>query len=49
MNDMEIINMCKEIETHHGEEVRYSDTAGIRQLQFIKELDGVDVLNEYYG
>lgn len=49
MNDMEVIEMCKIIEAHHIDEVRYSDTAGIRQLQFIKELNSTDVLNEYYG
>lgn len=49
MNDMEVIEMCKIIEAHHNDNIRYSDTAGIRQLQFIKEMNIEGVLNEYYG
>lgn len=49
MNDMEVIEMCKIIEAHHINEVRYSDTAGIRQLQFINEISSEEVLDEYYG
>ena len=49
MNDMEVIDMCKTIESHKENHVRYSDTAGIRQLQFIDELNSEDILNEYYG
>ena len=49
MNDMEVIDMCKTIESHKKNHVRYSDTAGIRQLQFIDELNSEDILNEYYG
>ena len=49
MNDIEVIEMCKIIEAHHIDDIRYSDTAGIRQLQFINELSNERVLNEYYG
>ena len=49
MNDMEVIDMCKIIEAHHIDDVRYSDTAGIRQLQFLNPLCSEEVLNEYYG
>lgn len=49
MNDMEVIEMCRIIETHHAEEIKYSDTAGMRQLQFINELNAQEVLDEYYG
>ncbi len=49
MNDMEVIEMCKIIEAHHIDDVRYSDTAGIRQLQFLNEISSKEVLNEYYG
>ena len=49
MNDMEVIEMCKVIEAHHSDSVSYSDTAGIRQMQFIKQLKAEEVLNEYYG
>ena len=34
---------------HHIDQVRYTDTAGIRQLQFINEISEEEVLNEYYG
>lgn len=49
MNDMEVIEMCKVVEAHYPDSVRYSDTAGIRQLQFINEISSEEVLNEYYG
>jgi hypothetical protein len=49
MNDMEVIEMCKTIEANHQKSVRYSDTAGIRQLQFLKEISVEKVLDEYYG
>ena len=49
MNDMEVIEMCKVVEAHHIDQVRYTDTAGIRQLQFINEISEEEVLNEYYG
>ncbi|WP_027449535.1 DUF4007 family protein [Xylanibacter brevis] len=49
MNDMEVIEMCKIIEAHHINDVRYSDTAGIRQLQFLNEMSCEEALNEYYG
>ena len=49
MNDLEVIDMCKAIESHKKNHVRYSDTAGIRQLQFIDELNSEEILNEYYG
>ena len=49
MNDMEVIDMCKTIESHKTNHVRYSDTAGIRQLQFINDINSEEILNEYYG
>lgn len=49
MNDIEVIEMCKEIERNIPDSLRYTDTAGIRQLQFIKQVKGETVLNEYYG
>ena len=49
MNDMEVIEMCKIIEAHHNDDVRYTDTAGIRQLQFLNEMSCEEALNEYYG
>ena len=49
MNDMEVIEMCKIIEAHHIDDLRYSDTAGIRQLQFINPMTCEEALDEYYG
>lgn len=49
MNDLEVIEMCKTIQEHHSQEVRYSDTAGIKQLQFIQEIKEEEALEEYYG
>ena len=48
MNDMEVIDMCKRLESQRPDEIRYSDTAGIRQLQFIKNLTKEEILNGYY-
>ena len=49
MNDMEVIEMCKVLEAHHIDDLRYSDTAGIRQLQFINPMTCEEVLDKYYG
>lgn len=49
MNDMEVIEMCKIIESHNIGDIRYSDTAGIRQLQILNEISNEEVLNKYYG
>lgn len=48
MNDIEVIEMCRIIEANHSDDIRYSDTAGIRQLQFIHRLTVENVLDEYY-
>jgi hypothetical protein len=49
MNDMEVIEMCKVIEVNKPNIIRYSDTAGIRQLQFMGQINKESVLDEYYG
>ena len=49
MSDIEVIEMCKIIETMHPNDIRYSDTAGLRQLQFVNNLTTENILNEYYG
>lgn len=49
MNDLEVIEMCKTIQDNHSNEIRYSDTAGIKQLQFIQEITCEEALEEYYG
>ena len=49
MSDLEVIEMCKTIEANNPKSIRYSDTAGIRQIQFINKMNAKEVLNEYYG
>jgi len=48
MNDIEVIEMCQRIESEYPNSVRYSDTAGIRQLQFINDINKEEVIDEYY-
>lgn len=48
MNDIEIISMLKRLATCYSEYVSYSDVAGIRQLQFTREMNERDVLDRYY-
>lgn len=48
MNDLETIAMLKRLAKDYSEYVNYSDVAGIRQLQFTKEMSEWDVLNGYY-
>jgi len=46
---LEIIAMLKRLAADYSKYINYSDVAGIRQLQFINELSGTDVLNGYYN
>lgn len=48
MTDIELIQMLKQMASDYSENLAYSDIAGIRQVQIIKELDPVQVLNDYY-
>lgn len=48
MNDLEVIEMCQLIEARYPHHVRYSDTAGIKQMQFINEITEKEVLDNYY-
>lgn len=48
LNDMELISMLMSLEVTHPTYLRYSDTAGLRQIQFLKELESIDVLKHYY-
>lgn len=48
MTDLEVIEMCQVIESHYPKHVRYSDTAGIKQIQFINELTEKEALDNYY-
>ena len=49
MSDLEVMEMCQSIEANNPQSIRYSDTAGIRQIQFSRKMNAKEVLNEYYG
>jgi hypothetical protein len=49
MNDMETITMLQNIADNFHNSLDYSDIAGIRQLQFKKEIYPKEVLDKYYG
>ena len=48
MQDIETIEMLKQLAKDYSEYISYSDNAGIRMVQFTKELDKEQVLNDYY-
>lgn len=48
MSDIEVIEMCKTIEENKTSFVRYSETAGIRQVQLLQKIKIEDILDEYY-
>lgn len=49
MQDYETIEMLKLLANEYNQYFAYSDVAGIKQVQFIKELDVKHVLDNYYG
>ena len=49
MQDFETIEMLKLLASEYGEYFAYSDVAGIKQVQFTKDLDVKQVLDNYYG
>lgn len=49
MQDFETIEMLKQMANEYKEYFVYSDVAGIKQIQFIKDLDVKQVLDNYYG
>lgn len=49
LNDMEIINMLMALQVKYPDLLRYSDTAGLRQVQFLKNVSSEQVLTYYYG
>lgn len=49
MTEQEMTQRLLRIQAHYPDDVRYSDTAGIRQLQFMKEIDPINVLDTYYN
>ena len=48
MTDLEVIDMLKQLSETYSDALTYSDVAGIRQLQFTKQLDAKQVLDNYY-
>ena len=49
MQDFETIEMLKQLASDYSEYLAYSDVAGIKQVQFTKDLDAKQVLDDYYG
>ena len=49
MQDFETIEMLKHLASDYSEYFTYSDVAGIKQVQFTKDLDVKQVLDDYYG
>ena len=49
MQDFETIEMLKQLSREYEQYFAYSDVAGIKQVQFIKDLDAKQVLDNYYG
>ena len=49
MQDFETIEMLKQLAVEYSECFAYSDVAGIKQVQFTKDLDVKQVLDNYYG
>ena len=48
MQDFETIEMLKQVAKTYSKYISYSDNAGIRIIQFTKDLDKEQVLNDYY-
>lgn len=49
LHDYETIEMLKQLESKYNQYFAYSDVAGIKQVQFIRELEAKQVLDDYYG
>lgn len=49
MQDYETIDMLKLLASEYSQYFTYSDVAGIKQVQFIKDIDVKQVLDNYYG
>ncbi|MGN0032597.1 MAG: DUF4007 family protein [Candidatus Limimorpha sp.] len=48
MTDLEVIDMLKLLSESYADSLTYSDVAGIRQLQFTKQMNAKHVLEKYY-
>ena len=48
MTELEVTDMSKKLSEMYSDALTYSDVAGIRQLQFTKQMDAKQVLEKYY-
>lgn len=48
MTDLEVIEVLNQLSKTYSESLLYSDVAGIRQLQFTKQMDAKQLLEMYY-
>lgn len=48
MSESEMLEALHQLQENYPNEIRYSDTAGMRQLQFLCEMNPIDVLDKYY-
>ena len=49
MQDYETVEMLKLLSQSYGKYINYNDVAGIKQIQFIADLDWNKILDDYYG
>ena len=49
MQDFETIEMLQQLANEYSKYFAYSDVAGIKQIQFTKDLNPQKVLDNYYG
>lgn len=48
LSDIELIDILLALQTKYPDILRYSDTAGLRQVQFLKQVDPFQSLTHYY-
>lgn len=49
LTDMELIDMLMSLQAKYPQILRYTDTAGLRQVQLLHNITPYDVLNNYYN
>lgn len=48
MNDLEVIEMLRALSEQYSDYMTYSDVAGIRQLQFVQQMNPRQIIERYY-
>lgn len=48
MNDLEVIEMLRALSEQYSDYMTYSDVAGIRQLQFVQQMNPRQIIEQYY-